>query len=84
MMHVSQQLGHCHLPEAIAFLCAESLQLKEKVSKDELTFKSYLSSSALRLALLSRSVFMGYVSNLSQRLKPFPAVGGGNIAHHLT
>lgn len=84
MMHVSQQLGHCHLPKAIAFLCAESLPLKEKVSKDELTFKSYLCSSALRLALLSRSVSTEYVLILSQRLRPFPAVGGGNMAHHLT
>jgi hypothetical protein len=39
MMHVSQQVGHCHFPNAIAFLCAESLPLKEKVSKDEVTFK---------------------------------------------
>jgi hypothetical protein len=84
MMHVSQQLGHCHLPKPIAFLCAESLSLEEKVSKDELTFTSYLCSSALRLALLSRSVSTGYVLILSQRLKPFPAVGGGKIAHHLT
>jgi hypothetical protein len=38
-MHVSQQVGHCHFPKAIAFLCAESLPLKENVSKDEVPFK---------------------------------------------
>ncbi len=82
MMRVSQHLGHCHLPKAIAFLCAESLPLKERVSKDEVTFK--YDCSGLRLALLSRSVSTGYVLILSHRLKPFPDVGGGNIAHHLT
>ena len=52
VMHVSKQSGHCQFPKAITFPCAESLPLKEKVSKVELTFKSYLCSSALRLALL--------------------------------